>query len=186
MRFVTKAAITAAFAAPTIAALMLTGAGPASAAVTTPTAHTTSTWAPYCNRHQLEEWNLNGYNTVDVSWNGASYAYTVHFNQRGSCLSGWLTDPNIPNGPTTGPVQGTVSGNHVTFSFTYTYNGETQGTRTYNGYIGWNGNVSGYFYQSGPQTPNHGTWSLQYRAQRACPRYVWWARYCPVPFYRHF
>jgi hypothetical protein len=191
MRFGTKAMIATVLAGPAIAAMVLTGAGPANAAVTT-TTHTSAAsypYMPYCSPRHLERWNFNGYNTVDVSWNGGSYTYTVNFKQRGSCLSGWLTDPNIPNGPQTGPISGTVVRNQVTFSFTYTYSGEVQGTRTYYGYIHNDGRVSGTFSQSGPQTPNNGTWSLANRVRPACPNFFPWWGYgqfgagCPVPFF---
>ena len=128
MRFGTKAAIMTAFAGPAIAALILTGAGPANAAVTT-TTHTTSDTPifGFCNpffrdenpfMFQRERWNLNGDNTVVATLNGSSmtFSYPVDFVQRGGCLSGTLTDPFFP---TSGPIHGTVFGNFVTFSFRY-------------------------------------------------------------------
>jgi hypothetical protein len=172
MRFGTKALITAALAAPAMAALIMTGAGPASAAVTTTTAHTTSStkaWGPSCNSWQKEEWNLGGYNTVDATYKGSNYYYTVHFTEHGSCLSGTLTDRGYP---TSGPIYGTVSGNHVTFTFRYPY-GSIQGTRTFVGTIDRYGNVYGYWYESGSEH-GHGTWSLSTRVHRACQRYESW------------
>ena len=112
MRFATKAAIMGAFAGPAIAALILTGAGPANAAVTTTTTHTTSSssspFFPFCSPRHLERWNFNGYNTVDLSYGTSSYTYSVHFVQRGSCLSGSLTDTGLMAGEQTGPIHGTV------------------------------------------------------------------------------
>ena len=180
MRFGTKALITAALAAPAAAALIMTGAGTASAAVTTTAAHTASStkaWGPYCNQWQQEQWNLNGNNTVDATFEGGNYYYSVHFTQRGGCLSGTLTDSGYP---TTGPISGTVSGNHVTFTFRYPWN-SIQGTRTFVGTIDRYGNVSGYWYETGSEH-GHGTWSLTNRAHRACQRYEWWApnRACNV------
>jgi len=183
-----------AFAGPAIAALILTGAGPANAAVT-PTTHTTSSasaqWFPYCSYRHLEKWNFNGDNTVDLWFGSTEYTYAVHFNQHGSCLSGWLTDTNIPSGPQTGPIYGTVIGNHVVFSFRYTYPGETQGTRTFNGYVNYWGHVSGNWYETGSENGS-GNWSLANGVRRACPNfYPWWGfgQYgagCPVPFPYYF
>jgi hypothetical protein len=169
MRFGTKALITAALAAPAMAALIMTGAGPASAAVTTTTAHTTSNYYGYCNPWQMEQWNLGGYNTVDATYHGSNFYYSVHFTEHGSCLSGTLTDSGYP---TSGPISGTVSGNHVTFTFRYPY-GSIQGTRTFVGTIDRYGNVYGYWYESGSEH-GHGTWSLSNRVHRACQRYEWW------------
>ncbi len=190
MRFGTKAAIMAAFAGPAMAALILTGAGPANAAVTT-TAHTASStsdqWVPFCSPYNLERWDFRGDNTVDLTWSSTSYTYAVHFDQWGSCLSGWLTDTHIPNGPQTGPIHGYVFRNHVTFSFTYTYVGETQGTRTYTGTISRWGWVSGTWSDSGPDGST-GTWSLAHAVRPACPFFYPWFGFfqygngCPVPF----
>jgi hypothetical protein len=54
MRFGAKAMITGALAGPAMAALMLTGAGAANAATTTPTAHTSSSgqFNQFCNQFQ--------------------------------------------------------------------------------------------------------------------------------------
>ena len=196
MRFRTKAAIMAAFAGPAMAALMLTGAGPANAAVTT--AHTTTSASDpifqFCSPYNLERWDFRGHNTVHATLNGSynTYTYTVHFDQRGSCLSGWLTDPYIPKMyPQTGPIHGYVFRNHVTFSFTYTYHGETQGTRVYNGSISRWGWVSGNWYDNGKDHAT-GTWSLGHAVRPACPQFYPWFGFfefgngCPVPFPYYF
>jgi hypothetical protein len=177
MRLGTKAAIWACCAGPAIAAVILTGAGPASAQTTTPTSHTsvTAEHLPlFCNPFQKERWNLNGFNSVDVTYKFSSYTYTVDFVQRGSCLSGWLTDPYFS---VTRPIYGTVNGNYVTFSFTYP--SFVEGTRTYNGHIGAFGFVSGSWSQTGIAWPNFGGWSLSGSVAKACP---WWSwkQYCPV------
>ena len=193
MRFRTKAAIMTAFAGPAIAALMLTGAGPANAAVTTPHATSAMPYYQYCSPYNLERFDFRGGNTIHATWEGFNYTYTVHFNQRGSCLSGWLNDPNIPNGPTTGPIRnGYVFRNYVTFSYTYIYPGETQGTRIYNGTISRWGSVSGTWYDTGSDHST-GTWSLGHAARRACPQFYPWFGFfqygngCPVPFpYRFY
>jgi len=52
---------------------------------------------PNCNRWQLERWNLNGSNTITAIYNNTPFNYTVTFKQNGSCLTGTLTDPNIPS-----------------------------------------------------------------------------------------
>ena len=187
MRFATKAAIMGAFAGPAIAALMLTGAGPANAAVTTPTTHSASTWVQGCNPWHLERWDVRGNNTVDLNYKGTTYTYAVHFTQHGSCVGGTLTDTGIPNGPQTGPITGTIVRNHVVFSFTYTYTGEVQGTRTFNGYVSPWGHVSGTWSETGSEDGS-GTWSLANSVRPACPQWNPWYGYgqygsgCPVPF----
>jgi hypothetical protein len=187
MRFRTKAMITAAFAGPAIAALIMTGAGPANAAVTTPAAPTASTWTPvfpYCSQWNLERFDFRGNNVVHAVFDGSNYYYSVHFDQYGSCLGGSLTDSYAPD---TGPIHGTVFLNHVTFSFTYTYSGETQGTRVYVGTISQWGVVSGYWYDTGTDHST-GMWSLGYPVRRACPQFYPWLGFfqygngCPVPF----
>jgi hypothetical protein len=193
MRFRTKAAIMAAFAGPAIAGLILTGAGSANAAVTTAnTPHTSSDpFFQFCSPYNLERWDFRGSNTVDLTFGTTPYTYAVHFDQRGSCLSGWLTDTNIPNGPQTGPIHGYVFRNYVRFSFTYTYTGETQGTRTYTGTISRWGGVSGSWSDGGTDHST-GTWSLAHGVRRACPGFFPWFGFfefgngCPVPFPYHF
>ena len=82
---------------------------------------------------------------------GPSYTYAMHFSQRGSCLSGTLTDRNITGSSQTGPIYGTVLRNQVTFSYRYTYPGEDQGTRTFTGYVHQNGTVSGTWTETGTE-----------------------------------
>jgi hypothetical protein len=179
MRFGIKAAITAAVAGPAIAALMLTGAGPANAAVTTATAHTsTSGFNPFCFNqfrnpfNQRQEWSLRGDNTVDLWFEGKEFTYAVQFDQRGSCLSGTLTDLGLPSGEQALRVHGTVFGNHVTFSVTYPTN--FQGTRTFNGYISRHGDVFGMWNETGTENGS-GNWSLARDAHHACQRFEWWS-----------
>jgi hypothetical protein len=192
MRFRTKAAIMAAFAGPAIAGLILTGAGPANAAVTATTAQTSSTWMPvfpYCSPYNLERWDFRGNNTVNLTFDGnSSFTYSVHFYQRGSCLSGWLKDTYIPNNYNEYlPIHGTVFQNHVTFSVAYTYPGSDQGTRTFDGYIDWSGKVSGKWSETGTEGGS-GTWSLENAVRPACPWWYPWYGFmhygngCPVPF----
>ena len=179
----------AAFAGPAIAAMMLMGAGPANAAVTTPASpHTMSDpFFPFCSPFNLERFDFNGNNTVDVTFNNTLFTYAVNFDQFGSCLSGTLTDTHIPNGPQTGPIHGFVFRNRVRFSFTYTYVGETQGTRTYTGHINFWGWVSGTWRDNGPDGAT-GTWHLAQPVHRACPDFFPWFGFfefgngCPVPF----
>jgi hypothetical protein len=179
MRFGIKAALTAAVAGPAIAALMLTGAGPANAATT---AQTTSSWggSHFCNpwfqnqnpfRNQREQWNLSGDNTVVVNQNGSAmtWYYSVDFTQRGGCLSGTLDDSYFPF---SGAIHGTASGNYVTFTFRYPSNG-SQGTRTYTGYINRHGYVWGRWSDSGDGAS--GTWHLTKDAHHACQNFFWWA-----------
>ena len=184
MRFGTKATIMAAFAGPAMAGLILTGAGPANAAVTTPhTAHSSSFFR-FCSRHSLELWNFNGDNTIDLTFNKAPFVYAVHFRQRGCLLGGTLTDTHIPNGPQTGPIVGKVRRNHVVFSFTYTYVGEVQGTRTFNGFVAHDGTVSGTWSETGPENGS-GTWTLANAVPQACPPFFAFFEFlggCPVPF----
>src|SRR5580658_8015863 len=149
MRLGTRATIWACFAGPAIAATILAGAGTASAQTTSPTAHSVSTTehipaGPLCSPFQKERYNLNGFNTVDVTYLFHHYFYTVDFVQHGSCLSGWLHDPYFS---VTEPIFGTVDGNFVTFSFTYP--SFVEGTRTYIGSINHFGFVSGHWFQTG-------------------------------------
>jgi hypothetical protein len=178
MRLGTKAIMRACFAGPAIAAMILTGAGTASAQTDSPTAARISTaehLPVFCNAFAKERWNLNGFNTVDVTYLGTPFTYTVDFAQKGSCLTGWLHDPYFP---VTEPIFGTVNGNYVTFSFTYP--SFVEGTRTYVGHInGW-GFVNGHWFQTGTAWPNFGSFSLSSTATRACPPWVWWTQFCTV------
>ena len=181
MRLGTKATIWACFAGPAIAATLLAGAGTASAQTTSPAAHTISTTehipaGPLCSIFQKERWNLNGFDTVDVTYVFHHYFYTVDFVQHGSCLSGWLHDPYFS---VTEPIFGTVNGNFVTFSFVYP--SFVQGTRTYTGVINHSGFVFGGWSETGIASPNFGTFALSSTAARACPPWVWWTQFCTVP-----
>ena len=184
MRFGTKAMISACLVAPAIAAVIVAGAGTASAQTTSAAAHTSSTEAnwpppppPFCNPFQKERWNLNGFNTVDVTYKLFShYTYTVDFVQHGSCLSGWLNDPYFS---VTRPIFGTIDGNFVTFSFTYP--SFIEGTRTYTGTIDHFGFLYGGWSQTGIAWPNFGTFSLSGPVARACPPWIWWTQLCTVP-----
>src|SRR5579863_2634297 len=93
MRFRTRAGIMAAFAGPAIAAMMLMGAGSANAAVTTAASPHNMSWPifPFCSPFNLERFDFNGNNTVDVTFNNSPFTYAVHFRQFGSCLRGSLT-----------------------------------------------------------------------------------------------
>jgi len=181
MRLGTKATIWACFAGPAIAATILAGAGTASAQTTSPTAHTVNTTehipaGPLCSPFQKERYNLNGFNTVDVTYLFHHYFYTVDFVQHGSCLSGWLHDPYFS---VTEPIFGTVNGNSVTFRFHYP--SFVEGTRTYIGSINHFGFVSGHWFQTGTAFPNFGGFSLSSTVARACPSWVWWTQFCSVP-----
>jgi len=187
MRFGTKAAIMAAFAGPAIAALMLTGAGPANAAVATPTTPSASTLVPpqFCNPYHLERWDFRGHNTVDLTFGTTPYTYAVHFDQRGSCLSGTLTDTGLMPGEQNLHISGTVIRNQVTFSVNYPTG--FQGTRTFSGYINRWGQVSGKWSETGTEAGS-GTWSLANAVRPACPQWGFWFGFfqygagCPVPF----
>jgi hypothetical protein len=119
-----------------------------------------------CNPWAREQWNLNGQNKIENYQFSTPLTYTVTFKQSGSCLSGTMTDPYYP---TTGPVSGTVNGNHVTFFFTYP-SGSIQGVRTFTGTISRRGAVSGTWTETGSENASS-TWSLVKHAKRACP---WW------------
>jgi len=172
------------------AGLVVGGAGVASAATTSPATHSSNHF-PGCNPWAREQWNLNGSNTVKAVYQGNTYSYSITFKQFGSCLSGTMTDSYF-NAPTgfTGPIHGTVYGNHVVFSFTYP-SGSVQGTRTFNGYIhpvwykqwywhhGWHfrwvfrsGSVSGKWSETGSEQGS-GAFSLANHVRTACP---WWYR----------
>ena len=180
MRFGAKRVIWVLCAGPAVAATLITGASAASAAVIMPVPNHGPAFGPHspshpnCNRWQLERWNLNGSNTITAIYNNAPFHYTVTFKQDGSCLTGTLTDPNIPSSlPPSGPISATIRGNDVTFSFTYPASMTFQGTRTYTGTISRHGAVSGT-WSDGGTGHSTGTWSLGSNANRARPRFWWW------------
>jgi hypothetical protein len=109
-----------------------------------------------CTAGEPEQWNLSGANEVDVAYDGLSFVYGITITQNGSCLSGTLDDPYYP---TSGPISGTVSGDSITFTFTYP-SGSIQGTRTYTGTISQSGVASGTWTQTGDESPDNGTWTL--------------------------
>jgi hypothetical protein len=119
-----------------------------------------------CYPYAREQWNLNGPNQIVNYQFSSPLTYTVTFKQFGSCLSGTMTDPYFP---TTGPVSGTVNGNHVTFFFVYP-SGSIQGVRTFTGTISRHGAVFGTWTETGSENASS-TWSLVKHAKHACP---WW------------
>src|SRR5581483_434438 len=134
MRFGARTMLWACCAGPAVAAMLVTGSGQANAAPLTPAVSSGASFGPHdgpwgghgpgqpnCHRRHLERWDVNGTNTLNVVYSGGTATYGVTFQQDGECLGGTLTDPNIPNGPKTGPIFGTVDGNAITFSFKYTY-----------------------------------------------------------------
>lgn len=192
MRFGARMMLLACCAGPAVAAMLVTGSGPANAAPLTPGVSGAASFGhpgpgrwggpgpggygsgghgqPNCDRRQLERWDVNGTNTVNVVYSGGTATYGVSFRQNGECLTGTLTDPNIPAPPAqqTGPIAGTVNGNTITFSFTYTYPNAPQGTRTFTGTINRFGAVSGGWNEAGGTEHLSGTWSLASRVDRAC------------------
>ncbi len=182
MRFGAKALITAAFAGPAMAALILTGAGAANAATTS-----SGQFNQFCNltpfpnqfpnqfqnqfpqnkfpRNQFQQglWNLSGYNTLAVKFEVNTYDYPVYFNQQGTCLTGWLKDPGASF---RGQINGTIYGNFITFSVTYPP-GSKQGTRTWNGTISGSGRVSGSWSETGSEVGS-GSWWLSNPASLGC------------------
>lgn len=198
MRGITKTMLRTCAGLAVAAGLVVGGTGVASAATASPAAQN---WVHGCNPWAHEQWNLNGSNTVNAVYMGQTYSYSVTFKQVGNCLSGTLTD-SYYSPPTTGPISGTIKGNHVTFSFTYP-SGSVQGTRTFNGYIHprfyrhyyrhwvWNGYrwvlkwtfrwesrlgfVSGTWSETGSEM-GHGTFTLAKPAHRSCGVTYWWNR----------
>jgi hypothetical protein len=116
-----------------------------------------------CTAGQPAQWDLNGANEVDVAYDGTSFVYSATITQNGSCLGGTLDDPYYP---TSGPISGTVSGDSITFTFSYP-SGSIQGTRTYTGTISQSGVASGTWTQSGDESPDNGTWTLADKATTA-------------------
>lgn len=181
MRGIKKVMLWACCTAPAVAGLVMSGAGVAGAATISSAAGHRH---PRCDSRQLETWDLNGANVVDTAQAPTPLSYYVTFTQRGSCLTGTLTDSY--DAPVfTGPVTGTVNGNKVTFSVTYPQN-SAQGRRTFTGTItrAYNnrGAVSGTFHESGPEKLT-GTWDLATDAVRACSESHGWWRWqqeCPV------
>lgn len=177
MRFAAKMTLWAC-AAPAVAALLLTGAGAANAAVAAPAALSGAAHGPHgpgpgphCNWWQLEQWNVNGYNTVELKYGTGNFTYAVKFKQNGSCLGGTLTDWGLPSGSQYRTISGTVNGDRITFSVTYPTN--YQGTRTFTGKIDKHGDVSGFWNETGTEN-GYGTWTLASDAHHACSHYYWW------------
>ncbi len=197
MRFGARMMLWACCAGPAVAAMLVTGTGPANAAALTPAVSSGASYGPHgngpwggggpgrhdCDRWQLERWDVNGTNTVNVAYTGGTATYGVTFRQNGECLTGTLTDPNIPApSAQTGPIFGTVDGSNITFSFKYVYPNSHQGTRTFTGTINRFGSVSGTWDESGSEGLS-GTWSLASKVSHACSwrmrRWQPW-RECPV------
>jgi len=178
-RHITKAIMRACFAGLAVTAVVVGGAGVASASTASPAAH--SNYSPpdhFCNPWQLERWNLNGPNTVTLSFQHDPFTYQVTFKQFGSCLRGSLNDPWLPG---TLAVSGTVYKNYVTFSVNYGYK-SIQGVRTFRGTIDRWGAVSGWWSETGSENGS-GPWSLANNARPACHRYHhhgWSGGFCQV------
>jgi hypothetical protein len=116
-----------------------------------------------CSETQTQQWNLTGENEFDVAYDGAAFVYDATFSQEGSCLDGTLNDSYYP---TSGPISGTLTGDSVTIVFDYPA-GSVQGTRTYTGTISQSGAVSGSWTQTGDESPDNGTWTLEEDATEA-------------------
>jgi hypothetical protein len=178
MRRISKTMLRTCAGLAVAAGLVVGGTGAANAATATPTTQSNHHPGPACNPFAREQWNLNGSNHVEAVYLGSTFTYSVTFRQFGSCLTGTLTDPYFP---TTGPIFGTVFGNHVIFSFRYP-SGSIQGTRTYIGTIhrlgrfgrfGRSGAVSGTWSETGSENGS-GTFTLAKNARSACPSFFWW------------
>jgi hypothetical protein len=165
MRFGKKMALWAFCAVPAAAAMMTAGTGVANAAAAHPGPPVVS-HGPHCNPWQRVLWDVNGKNTVNLTYNNSPFTYAVTLRQDGSCVGGTLTDAGLPAGHQTLHVSGVIDKNHITFSVNY---GATsiQGTRTFTGDINKWGHVSGYWHETGSEA-GHGTWSMQHPAHPAC------------------
>jgi hypothetical protein len=130
MKGISKAMLRTCAGVAIAAAAVVGGTGVASAATTTPAVQSTN-HGFYCNPFAREQWNLNGPNNIKNNQFSPPFTYSVTFREYGSCLTGTMTDPYYP---TTGPIYGVISGNYISFSFTYPA-GSIQGTRTFTGYI---------------------------------------------------
>jgi hypothetical protein len=180
MRFGAKMMLWACCAGSAMAAMLVTGSGPASASALTTGSHGAVTFGPHnqhggngprCSRWQREQWNVNGTNTVDLVYNSGNYTYAVTFRQDGSCLGGTLTDTGLAPGSQNLAISGTVDDSHITFSVTYPTG--YQGTRTFSGRIGRHGAVSGTWDETGTENGT-GTWSLAANVNPACSHHHWW------------
>jgi len=203
MRRAKRVMLWASCAVPAVAAMVMTGVGTAGATTTTPVVSQLfnnqtpnlhsgypgqgngwgngngNGWGnghnpPSCSKWQLEKWNLNGGNTVDLTYEGGAYTYSVTITQKGSCLTGTLTDKYYSTPALTGPISGTVKGDDVTFTFNYPAN-SVQGARTFTGTIGRHGAVSGTWGETGSEHGT-GTWTLADNASPACPPWFRWHR----------
>lgn len=187
MRFGKKMALRAICAGPAVAAMIVVGAGAASA-FTFPgpsgpffPPHGPGHSQPTCNPRALERWDVSGGNTVDLTFNNSPFSYAVSLSEHGSCVTGTLTDigltsPNLQ-------VTGTINNDHLKFSVTYPTG--YQGKRTFTGTINWHGNVSGTWNESGTENGS-GTWTLAQHVRAACHGPSWQhPRGCQVPAPHH-
>lgn len=114
----------------------------------------------------VADWQVNATpNYIDIPWAGTHYLYNVTFSQSGSVLTGTLNDPyyppdnpTYPNYPATGPINGIIDGDDVTFTFDYPLD-SPQGLRTYIGVIDAAGNLNGNWTEDGSEGAS-GTFSV--------------------------
>jgi hypothetical protein len=109
---------------------------------TTYTVYISKPYTPY----QQTGWDVSGVYTMDTLYQSGHYFYTLTLSQSGSTVLGNLYDPYLPGDL---PVSGNLSGNDLTFSVTYP--GGWQGTRTFTGVIDNTGAISGAWDETGPE-----------------------------------
>ena len=119
-------------------------------------------WAfDYFTRHiqvwPTGTWNVAGTYTFTAQYAGQNWNYTVVLSQSGNTVTGTLTDPYLPAQNTLTIVNGSLSGNKITFSVDYP-SGSIQGTRTFTGTIDSSGKMSGTWTETGPEQGSN-TWS---------------------------
>jgi len=140
-----------------LAGVVAAGAASASAA---PAAPATTVSAHY---QYQRPWQLNGHNTVSLTYLGSTWTYKVQFStqynygqppwaQKDQLLTGKLTDTGLPAGQQTLQVNGVIFGNYVVFSVVYPANSVgQQGVRTFSGTIDKHGNVTGSWTETGTE-----------------------------------
>jgi len=141
-------------------ALALAGVVAASAASASaaPAAPATTVSAHY---QYQRPWQLNGHNTVSLTYLGSTWTYKVQFStykvpiswqKQGELLTGMLTDKGLAKGQQTLQVNGVIFGNYVVFSVVYPANSVgQQGVRTFSGTIDKHGNVTGSWTETGTE-----------------------------------
>ena len=104
----------------------------------------------------VKGWNLTGTHVVDYVWNGGDYYNDLTLTQIGGTITGTMNYPSGGSYSVLGTVNGTVTGNTVTFAVQYN---DRPYLRTDTGTIAADGTISGLWNDANPANDN-GTWKM--------------------------